>query len=423
MSGLPLRILLISTQFPVPPRSGFTTRVYHLALQLASRHDVTLLSYRDPDDAVEAQGAGEMMRVETVEHHWARTGGGKRLAQLTSIASPRPFICRQMYAPKMQHAIDALSADVQFDVVQLESSPLCIFQLPTRSKVILDEHNVEYEVFERMHESERSLPRRMFNRLESARFRKFEQRWWREVDGCLVTSEREERIVRAHAPDTPVAVVSNGVDLEYFRSPVDSAPEPHTAVFNGVLDYRPNRDAAEFLVDTIWPLIRERFAQARLTIVGRGEQADLRALARPGITLTGVVPDVRPFLRDAAVVVVPVRMGGGTRLKVIEGLSMGKAMVSTSLGCEGINVRDGEHLLVADEARAFADAVIALFEKPSLARALGRAGHERMREEYTWELAGERQEELYRRVLGRAAGEREGRAPDSGAERHSTSDA
>ncbi len=400
MTERPLRILLISTQFPFPPRSGFTTRVYQLALELASRHEVTLLSYVEPDGVADVERVREAMRVETVEYRW-RTGSGKRLAQLASLASPRPFICRLMHTPKMQAAIDALSADDGFDVVQVESSPLCTFRLPGNASVILDEHNIEYEVFARMHETECSLARRSFNRLEHSRFRSFEQRWWRRVDGCLVTSEREERVVRAHAPRTPVAVVPNGVDLEYF-GPSESEPEPQTVVFNGVLDYRPNADAADYLVDVVWPLILARCPEARLTIVGRGEPATLRALARPGVTLTGEVADVRPFLRDAAVVVVPIRMGGGTRLKVVEGLAMEKAMVSTSLGCEGVNVRGAEHLLIADEPPTFADAVVTLFGNRPLARSLGSAGRERMEREYSWALAGERQEELYRLVLSGA---------------------
>src|SRR5262249_21940389 len=157
----------------------------------------------------------------------------------------------------------------RFDVVQLESSPLCAFRLPDSVSVILDEHNIEYEVFERMQVMERPLLRRSFNQLEFARFRRFEQRSWRRVDGCIVTSEREESIVRAQAPRTLVSVVPNGVDLEYF-GPSTSESEPDTILFNGVLDYRPNMDAAEFLVDSILPRILEHRPGARLTIVGRG---------------------------------------------------------------------------------------------------------------------------------------------------------
>jgi polysaccharide biosynthesis protein PslH len=171
-------------------------------------------------------------------------------------------------------------------------------------------------------------------------------------------------------------------------------------VFNGTLGYRPNLDAALHLVDDIWPLVRERHPDARLTIVGRGSEADCRRLRRPGVIVTGEVPDVRPYLRDAAVVVVPVRMGGGTRLKVVEGLAMGKAMVSTTVGCEGVGVRDRDHLLIADGAEDFAAAVLRLFADTPLADRLGAAGRGLIESEYSWELAGERMEALYEQVIG-----------------------
>jgi len=393
-----LRVLLISTQFPFPPRSGYTMRVAQLARRLAARHDVTLLSYAEPGVSGEVERVGGDLDVEVVERDWG-TVRSKRLTQIASAASLTPFLCRLIYTPALQQAIDALSARNSFDVVQLESSPLCAFRLPGGARVILDEHNIESEVFERIRQGESSVARRSFNRLEFRRFRRFERLSWTRVDGCAVTSEREERILREHAPETPVAVVPNGVDLDYFR-PSNGRPVPMTAVFNGVLDYRPNLDGALYLVDEIWPAVLERCPDARLEIVGRGGPAERERLARPGVTVTGEVPDVRPHLAGAAVVVVPIRVGGGTRLKVVEGLAMGKPMVSTSLGCEGVNVTHGEELLVADPASAFADSIVRLFEDPSAAAALGAAGRARMEREYSWDLAAARLDELYERVVG-----------------------
>jgi glycosyltransferase involved in cell wall biosynthesis len=237
--------------------------------------------------------------------------------------------------------------------------------------------------------------------LEQERFRQFEQDWWRRVAGCALTSEREEKIVRSHAPETVTAVVPNGVDLEYFQ-PSDADPDPQTLVFNGLLQYRPNLDAAHHLVDEIWPLIVKRAPKARLAIVGRGDAVDLRRLEVPGVTVTGEVPDIRPYLERAAVVAVPIRMGGGTRLKVVEGLAMGKAMVSTVLGCEGVNVNPGEHLVIADSPVAFAESVVRLFEAPDAARALGLAGRALIEREYSWQAAGKRLEELYQALNSRA---------------------
>jgi len=393
-----VNVLILSTQFPYPPRSGFETRVYQLTRQLATRHKVLLVSYASPDERRDAATLAEQLPVQIVERDETSVGA-KRLAQALSIASPRPFSCRHVYSEKMQRVITDLCSGDAFDVVQLESSLFCQFDFPPHVKLVLDEHNIEYELFWRMCQGERSVARRAFNRVEHARFRRFEQRSWNQVNGCLVTSDREVDIVREHAPGVPTAVVPNGVDLDYFR-PGSGEIEPHTVVFNGVLDYRPNLDAALHLVDEIWPLVVERCPDARLTFVGRGSEADARRLAMPGVELTGEVPDVRPHLARAAVVAVPIRIGGGTRLKIVEGLAMGKAIVSTSTGCEGIDVRDGENLLIGDDAGAFASRVLQLFEDPALGAELGRVGRLLVESEYSWNLAGERVEALYDAVLG-----------------------
>jgi glycosyltransferase involved in cell wall biosynthesis len=397
-----LNILIVSAQFPYPPRSGFSTRVYQLARQLSARHDVTLLSYAFPHERDGVASLATQMSVRAVE--WtAPPAISKRVTQALTIASPRPYYCRDIYSESMQQAIDDVCSTGSFDAVQVESSFLCDFRFPRNMRLVIDEHNVEYEVFERMSEGERSLPRRAFNRLEYLRCRRFEQAWWRRADACVVTSERELPTVRASAPGTPVAVVPNAVDLDYF-TPSGTPAEPHTIVFNGILTYRPNVDAAHFLIDEVWPLVRDRYPDARMTLVGRTDGVDTRSLMGPGVELLGEVPDIRPYIGRAAVVAVPVRIGGGTRLKVVEALAMGKATVSTALGCEGLAVRDREHLLIADDAGAFAARIFDVFESPDLGQALGQGGRRLIQDNYSWDLAGARLESLYRQIAGDETG-------------------
>ena len=392
-----MKVLVISTQFPFPTHSGFTMRVYQLMRQLARRHDVALLSYARPDERQAVDQLRQEFAVSVVERVQRPSGVSRRVAQLRSILSARPYYSHAAYSEEMQRMIFDLCSDRGFDVVQIESSLLCGFSFPPGVRVVLDEHNIEYEVFRRMCEGERSLARRTFNHLEYRRFRRFEQRSWERVDGCVVTSEREQPIVRSTAPTTTTEVVPNGVDLVHFK-PSMAPVEPHSIVFNGILDYRPNLDAAHHLVDDVWPLVLRRCPNATLTIVGRGHTSDIRRLRSQAVRVTGEVPDVRPYLQRAAAVAVPIRIGGGTRLKVVEGLAMGKALVSTQLGCEGIAVRDGEHLLIGDGAEDFAAKVVALFEDPALRRALGRAGRELIEREYSWDLAGGRLEAFHRHV-------------------------
>jgi sugar transferase (PEP-CTERM/EpsH1 system associated) len=383
-----VNILILATQFPYPPRSGFETRVYQLARQLARRHRATLVSYAAPRQRADAAALERELAVRVIERGRLPLLR-RRLTQLRGVASTRPFACVEVHSREMQEVIGELCAQDSFDVIVLESSLLCQFSFPPGPKLVLDEHNIEYELFGRLGRQERSLPRRAFYRLEHRRFRRFEQRAWRQVDGCLVTSERELEIVAAHAPGLPLAAVPNGVDLDYFHAPAESVT-PDTAVFNGVLDYRPNVEAALHLIDDIWPRVLRARPGAQLTIVGRAPEAIVRRLQAPGVVITGEVPDVRPHLAGAAAVVVPIRIGGGTRLKIVEALAMGKAVVSTSIGCEGIAVSDGVELLIADDPESFARRILEVFASEPLRRSLGAAGRELVEREYSWELAGER---------------------------------
>jgi glycosyltransferase involved in cell wall biosynthesis len=393
-----VNVIVVTAQFPYPPRTGMTMRVYHLLQQLVRRHNVTLLSLVEPGQRDAAGELRKQLPVVAIERN-QRSRFARRFDQLRSIVSLQPFSSREVYFPELQQALDRLCVTTSCDVVQIETCTLGCLSVPSGASVILDEHNIEYEVFHRMCESERSLIRRVYNRWECTRVRRFEEQCWTRVDGCVVTSEREDPLIRRVAPHIATAVVPNAVDLEYFSPSID-AVEPNSVVFNGTLGYRPNVDAAYHLVDEIWPLVRERCPDAQLTIVGRASEADRRRLAGPGVLVTGEVADVRPYLQRASVIVVPVSIGGGTRLKVVEGLAMGKAMVSTTLGCEGVAVRDGEHLLIGDGAAAFAARILDCFADPELRDRLGVAGRRLTEEDYSWELAGDRLDALYTRVTG-----------------------
>jgi polysaccharide biosynthesis protein PslH len=393
-----LNVLVIAARLPFPPRWGFATRVYHLTRQIAARHNVTLLTYAGSADAENVERLRQEFAVETVTRdHPSRRA--KRAKQLRSLASRTPYDSLATHSADMQRLIDRVAAAQRVDVVQIESTLLSIFRLPKDALVIVDEHNIDYEYYDRMRENERSPLRRAFYRLEQLRFRRFEQRCWREVDGCVMTSEREAAEVRQVAPETPAIGVPNGVDVDYFQ-PSEEPVEPRTIVFNGTLDYRPNLDGAAFLVEQILPRLRERHPDVRVILVGRGSRADLGSFTGPGVEVTGEVPDVRPYLARAAVVAVPIRTGSGTRLKVVEGLAMGKPMVSTTLGCEGVDVRHEEHLLIADTAEAFAESLARLLDDPDYGEALGRAGRRKMVDEYSWAYAGQLLESLYQRVVG-----------------------
>ena len=262
----------------------------------------------------------------------------------------------------------------------------------------MDEHNLEYELLQRMIYTERSPLRKLYNFSEYVKFKREEQRCWQRADACILTSEREQTILKAHLSGKPTHVAPNGVDIEFFQ-PSSSLPDPNSLVFTGLISYRPNTDAVIFFVKEVLPLIVQQRPKTVFSIVGMGAPDEVTRLAGPNVRVTGKVDDVRPYIQEASVFVVPLRMGSGTRLKVLEGLAMGKAMVSTRLGCEGIRVQDGKHLLMADEPATFAQATLNLMEDREKALHLGTAGRALVEQEYSWASIVQTMEDFHRQVL------------------------
>lgn len=405
-----LRILVVAPAFPFPPLSGGDMRVYQLTRQLAERHDVTLLSYAVAENDIGIRELGQSVTVRAV-HRAPATTVHRRLAQLRSLAARDPFASRSLVSTEMQAAINDLCSLMAFDLIHAEFSTMCGFHFPDDIPLVVDEHNIEYELYWRLARGERSPLRRAFNGLEYLRLRQFEERCWRSARGCAVTSARELPIVQAIAPATPTAVVPNGVDSDYFR-PWPGETQPRSVVFNGVLNYRPNVDAATHLVEDIWPLVLARCPQARLVLVGTAPEPEVRRLQRATVDVVGRVPDIRPYLGAAEVVAVPIRIGGGTRLKVVEALAMGKPIVSTSLGSEGLALRGGDELLIADDPASFASRILELFEDSALRVRLGTAGRARAERDYSWQLAADRLSALHARVLGGSGANRSSPQPE-----------
>jgi glycosyltransferase involved in cell wall biosynthesis len=234
--------------------------------------------------------------------------------------------------------------------------------------------------------------------LAKAYFREQWRRMWRfERDEC----RRFDQVIAVSAADAgtlereygigEVGAVPTGVDTEFFTPTAGVVPDPLELVFTGAMDWMPNEDGIRWFVSDVLPLVQQRLPGATLTVVGRNPPESIRALAGrdPRVRVTGTVPDVRPYLENAAVVVVPLRVGGGTRLKIYEALAMERPMVSTSIGAEGLPLEDGVHLSIADDAPAFAGAVVSLLQDPDAASRMAQAGARYVRANCGWDQAAE----------------------------------
>jgi polysaccharide biosynthesis protein PslH len=388
------RILLVAPSVP-SPSWGFGIRVYQLLRDLLNHHEVTVLAYASPEEAGNIAALQQLCPVFTVA--LPRPAGlRKRRAQLRSLLSPFPY--HQQHGAAMQATIDRLVAEDRFDLIQIESAQMGRFDFGSSAVVVVDEHNIEYELLYRFFQAERSLLRKAFNLIEYLKFRRSEVACWKRVDGCVLTSDREEPTVHRLAPGTATAVVPNGVDLGFFQ-PIDAPRQVGSIVFTGAMHYRPNVDAAVYFVREILPLLLQECPDLLLSIVGPAPADEVKRLAGPHVQVTGFARDVRTYLAPASVVVAPLRMGGGTRLKVLEALAMGKALVSSSIGCEGLAVRDGEHLLIADDPPAFARAVLCLLADASLAAQLGHHGRALVEQVYGWPAVGHRLNAFHSRLL------------------------
>jgi polysaccharide biosynthesis protein PslH len=322
----------------------------------------------------------------------------KRALQLRSLASLHSYERLVYHRSAFQSALDALVERNSYDIVTAEFAQMANYHLPLGTRRVLDEHNIEYDVLLRTSVGETSLRRRVYNHVNYLKLRREERRAWRSYDGCVVTSPRDRALLQRDRPDVLSAVVPNGVDTSFF-CPQDVRPDVRTILFFGAIDYYPNTDGLLFFLREVMPLLRKQAAPVRLIIVGKSAPDCILREASADVQITGYVDDVRPYLGTASVVIAPIRVGGGTRLKILEAMAMGKAVVSTTLGAEGIAVTHQRDILLADGAEAFAAAIARLLDDSELSESLGYAARRLVEHNYDWRVSVQALEQFYRRIV------------------------
>jgi glycosyltransferase involved in cell wall biosynthesis len=328
------------------------------------------------------------------------------LLQLRSLASTRSFERLRVTVPAMQQALDQVLRARRFDIVNLEFAFLgnCdLRQAPCGDKLprlVVDSHEIAYDLARQFARAGGSPGRRLYAEANWRKLRREELATYRAADGVYLCSTTDEQRLLDQVPEANTAVIPNAADVDYFQPrATDPSPDGHTIVYFGLLSTVPNIDGVIHFVRDIWPRIAAAHPQARFKIIGGRPPPALLALAGPRVELTGFVPDLRPHLAAAAAVVVPLRLGGGTRLKIVEAMAMGKAIVSTTLGAEGIEAVPGRDLLIEDEPAAFAEAVSRLLAEPAIAARIGQSARQLAVESYAWSGAARALEGFHRRIL------------------------
>lgn len=392
-----------------PPTTGGRIRSLETLSCLSRHHDVTVVTTHGPNDDPDGlrRRLPQCERVVSLPFVAPRVGSAAfAWALARSYGSPLPVDLRKWRVRSLRRYARALLARERVDLVVadfLVSWPNLPrgLQVPT----LLFEHNVEHQIWRRLADLERRPWRRALIQYEYLRMRGAERRACAKADLVVAVSEDDGRQLRALAPGSRCVSIPTGVDTDYFQ-PSGRPEVANRLVFTGSMDWYPNEDAILFFADAVLPRIRVHVPAATLTVVGRNPSPRVRALAdRQGIHVTGTVDDVRPFVDEAAVYVVPLRAGGGTRLKIFEALAMGKAVVSTTVGAEGLALTPGKDVAIADVPQDFADTVVRLLRDTSRRRALGRAGRLLVQRKYSWpqvsrEFAGWCEVVAERRVPG-----------------------
>jgi len=396
MLDVSLQLLSVSPFPPSPPSFGAQRRMQGLLSALARRHPVTALSIVSAElDRVEVEQAMRAYCRE-VSLVTAREGGrlAKRWLQLRALVSPRSFERLSMDLTAFRAELHRLLATRHFDAVLLEfpflagdvlADPPPGARRPLR---VLDAHNIEFDLARQQAGREHAPLRRIHNSANWPKLRREELDAFRRFDGVAFCSELDAAKARALVPSVNAVVVPNAVDVQSF-APAPGLPRPdgRTVLFFGAINYFPNVDGILFLVREVWPLLAAAHPGCRLKIVGQHPTREILALQGPRVEVTGRVDDVRPHLASAAVTIVPLRIGGGTRFKILEAMAMARPVVSTTLGAEGLDARPGEDLLIADDAAGLAAAVGRVLTDPALGRALGEAGRKLVQERYSWDAA------------------------------------
>lgn len=386
---VPMKILIVVRSLP-RPTWGAGTRNYHLLRALANKHDVSLLALVDEHEREQSAAAHLVAHTRAVRQVDAPTSSSRRFDQLLALATGRSFYLESHTVPSAQAALDDELAQNDYDAVIFEGLFVAGYQVPAHVRIILDEHNIEHELLWRSYQHANGVARRGFNWLEYRRLRPLEIACCRRADLVLVTSDREQQLLRALLPEKNVQVVPNGVDIDAFAPDDTVAETPGRVIFTASFDYYPNVQGALYFAEQCWSLVRRAYPEATWHLVGRNPPPEIVRLGTlPGVTVTGSVPAVQPHLATAQVAIVPLLTGAGTRLKILEALSLRRAVVSTSLGCEGINCVPDRDLVVADEPTAFAAAIVGLLKDGARRSSLGAAGRALVEEQYSWTRCGQ----------------------------------
>jgi glycosyltransferase involved in cell wall biosynthesis len=401
------KILFFSQRFPYPMDTGGKIRTGKLLEQLKDIFDITLVSNVESpkDDPYLDQVRNLCERFYPVPWRETKKYSLKfYLKLLGSVFSRYPFTVLNDYSKELEGALLRLTSAERFDLWICDFlQPSLNFRQITGVPTLLFEHNIESIILRRHFETSRNPLEKFFWWLQWRRMERYEKETCRKFTCTATVSKTDKNYLVESAGVESIFAIPTGVDTHYF-APREEPVKENSLVFTGSMDWLPNEDAVKFFAQEILGKIKQAIPTVRLTVVGRNPSHSLvkEVEAYPEITLTGRVEDVRPFIASHAVYVIPLRIGGGTRIKAYEAMAMGKAVVSTTVGVEGLPVKDGDHVVLADTSADFAEAVIELLLNQRRRELMGSVASCFVRQRFSWEKAADEFANICREVVASA---------------------
>lgn len=394
-----MKILFISTKSPLPTNDGHCLRTYNLMREIANDNDVHLLTFvkyqEEFSHLPELEEICSSVQLIKLEENESSLAHGFSLAK--SVLTNSPYVSIKYNKPSMRQAIQEVLKRYDIDLVHFDMLPLyCYYDLVKGYPVVLNQHNIESALLERRVGAEPCW-RRWFFLQQQKCLEGFEKLAMSSVDAIAVCSEQDRKIALKMAPEAVVDIVPNGVDTDFFKPSKALSEEPFSLVFVGGLNWYPNLEGLEWFDEEVLPHVVRDFPQLRIHLIGR--QVPVNWKHKDQFIVHGFVDDIRPYLEKSSLFVVPLRIGGGTRLKILDALSMEKAVLTTTIGAEGLQLKDGQHAVFADTATDFAQKLIELCKDSHARSKLSLSARSFVDENYRWDSIGKKLYGLYERTI------------------------
>lgn len=399
-----MRILFFSITVPFPATDGGRIRVLNLLKQLAKTEQVTFLALQTtPEDR---SGIDYLTNLGIDCHLVERLPSPPPVTMTTvvrAIIKKQPVTVSRYYSSKLEKQFHQLLDQKKIDIIHYEMFHAAQYSLPTKIPALLSTQNIDSYIWKRLGKETKNPVKRLIYWTQAKAFSRCERESYSEFSAATCVSANDQELLNRACPQLPVHVIANGVDLDLYQVS-EIIEEPETLIFTGSMDWYPNEDAVTFFLKSILPHVRQSYPNVRMLVVGQYPTDKLRQMVELANTdseviITGRVDDVKPYINQASVYVVPLRIGGGTRLKILEALALRKAVVSTTIGAEGLNLVDQQEIILADQPDQFAKSIIELLDDAQRRRLLGEKGRERVENNYGWPAIAENLRQVYQNLV------------------------